>query len=69
MPLYEENNLQLPIEFQHELPENFSGPVLVGARILYRPRNTYQIIIQEIANEFYSIRFNIIKLFEDKGFE
>lgn len=68
MSLYEENNLRLPIEFQHELPENFSGPVLVGARILYRPRNTYQIIIQEIANEFYSIRFNIIKLFEDKDF-
>lgn len=49
------------LEFQPGLPPDYSGPILRGAVALSARTNDAQLVLQELAGEYYSIRLSIGK--------
>jgi AraC-like DNA-binding protein len=45
------------LEFQNGLPANFSGPVLLGAASYQAKSNLTELVIQELKEDSYSIRY------------
>jgi len=64
MPIYLNNNSESMVEFQHEMPVSYSGPLLRGSNVLYFAKDTFQLIIQEIVTELYTVRFNVFRFLE-----
>lgn len=52
------------IEFQNEMPHDYSGPILPGSRFLSFNKESCQLIIQEIVTDLYILRFNVYKFFK-----
>jgi AraC-like DNA-binding protein len=64
MSLYLNNNFENLVEFKNGIPQNYNGPLLRGGSVFHSAKNTYQIVIQEIATELYLLRLNVFKFFE-----
>jgi AraC-like DNA-binding protein len=64
MPIYLNNNSESIVEFQKGMPVSYSGPLLKGSNVLYFAKDTFQLIIQEIVTELYTLRLNVFRFFE-----
>ena len=53
------------LEFEKKLPDGYKGPLLRGSVALSANLNAGQIIVQELKAEEYSIRFGVVKFFEN----
>jgi AraC-like DNA-binding protein len=64
MPIYLNNNSESIVEFQNGMPVTYSGPLLKGSNVLYFAKDTFQLIIQEIVTELYTVRLNVFRFLE-----
>lgn len=68
MPFYLDSNPETRIEWQHDIPVNYSGPFLKGSNVLSFTKDTCQLIIQEIITELYTLRLNVFRFLETLTF-
>ncbi|MGN6602452.1 MAG: helix-turn-helix transcriptional regulator [Ginsengibacter sp.] len=64
MSIYLEDDLGSTLDFQNGLPGSYSGPILKGSEILYFAKDAYQLIVQEIRTDLYTLRLNVFGFFE-----
>lgn len=69
MPLYLNNGSDSFIEFQSNVPVEYAGSFLPGSKFLYSAKDSFQLIIQEIVTELYTIRLNVYHFFKKISIE
>ncbi len=69
MPLYLNNGSTSFIEFQSNIPEDYTGTLLPGGKFLYSAKDSFQLIIQEIVTDLFTIRLNVFKFFKKISIE
>ncbi len=57
-------NGDVALEFQAGLPSDYAGPTLRGSGANFAKSDIAQVVIQELAGDYYSIRFSVGKFFK-----